>query len=192
MPQRLSITLNRTLMQRWKVVNKRMRVVDTFGGCGRMLRMVSKGTLWPEDAAEAGRQLKAAREAAALRFLEIAAALKAEAGVKEHRIRKSLSGWARVKDAIITAPEGRTRKQLYILAHECAHVALNHHGKKPKHVQELEAEQWAHAALRRHGVAVPRSMTKRAKEYVGRKIRQAKVRGAKNIDRAAAAFAKSR
>jgi hypothetical protein len=117
------------------------------------------------------------------RYLEIAAALKAEANIQEHVIRKSLSGHAVIKARKIVAPEGKTRKQLYVLAHECAHIILNHHGKnKPRHLEEAEAEQWAHAALRRHGVAVPRSMTLEAKSYVRYKIRQALARGAKRID----------
>jgi hypothetical protein len=134
-------------------------------------------------------QLAAARAAATARFLGVAEKLKAEAGVKHHEIRKSLSGRAWAKSGVIHAPEGRTRKQLYILAHECGHVALKHGKGKPKHVKELEAEQWAHAALRRHGIPVPRSMTTRAKEYVAWKIQQATRRGAKHIDPAAKRYA---
>jgi hypothetical protein len=47
----------------------------------------------------------------------------------------------------------------------------------------------AHDALRRHGVAVPRAMTKRAKQHVAKKIKQAQVRGAKKISAAATRFA---
>jgi hypothetical protein len=56
-------------------------------------------------------------------------------------------------------------------------------------VEHREAELWAHAALRRHRIAVPRSMTRRAKEYVAHKIHQAKQRGAKRIDAAAKRYA---
>ncbi len=123
-------------------------------------------------------ELKAARDAATTRFLAIAEVIKAEAGVTVHTIRKSLSGRATYDETgicggVIAAPEGKTRKQLYILAHECGHVALKHGRRGKKHIHELEAEQWAHAALRRYGIAVPRSMTKRAKKYVAQKIRQA-------------------
>ena len=97
-----------------------------------------------------GDELRAAREAATTRFLAIATALKVEAGVKDHHIRNALSGYAKKTGAIV-APEGRTRRQLYILAHECAHVALGHSGKKPRHVEEMEAEKWAHAKMRAHG-----------------------------------------
>jgi hypothetical protein len=44
--------------------------------------------------------------------------------------------------------------------------------------------------MRENGVAVPRLMTKRAKEYVARKIRQAERCGAKAIDAEARAFAR--
>src|SRR5258708_6017824 len=103
--------------------------------------------------------------------------------------RKSLSGvaWAAVKEMI--APEPVTRKSLYIYLHEAAHIVLNHIGKKPTHVQEMEAEKQAHAWMREAGIPVPRAMTKRAKAYVGRKIEQAVRRGAKHIDPAAAHYA---
>lgn len=131
-----------------------------------------------------------ARAKATERFLAIAALLKQEAGVVDHVICKSLSGYA-YRSGKISAPEGRTRKQLYILAHECAHIALKHFDRsKPRHVEEYEAEMWAHAALRRHGVPVPRAMTQRAHRYVARKIIQAKHSGATRIDAAAARFAK--
>jgi hypothetical protein len=45
--------------------------------------------------------------------------------------------------------------------------------------------------MREHGIAVPHSMTKRAKQYVARKIRQAQRRGAKHIDADAKRFARS-
>lgn len=133
--------------------------------------------------------LRAAREASVVRFLAIAEALKAEAGVQKHTVRKSLSGYAWPKKHEIVAPEGRTRKQLYILAHECAHVILGHiYGKKPRHLEEVEAEEWAHAALRRHGVPVPRSMTLRSKWHIQNKIHQALRSGAKEIAPRAKAY----
>jgi hypothetical protein len=93
--------------------------------------------------------LKQAREAATQRYLAVAAALKVEAGIVHyHIVRGALCGGAWPREKRILAPEGRTRRQLYILAHECAHVVMNHSGRaKPKYVKELEAEQWAHAAL---------------------------------------------
>jgi hypothetical protein len=106
--------------------------------------------------------------------------------------RKALSGvhWPERKH--IEAPKPVTRKSLYIWLHECAHGHLGHNrsGKKPSHVIEYEAEQWAHEKMREHGIPVPRAMTKRAKQYVARKIKQAGPRA--KIDPAARRFAKSR
>lgn len=136
--------------------------------------------------------LRAARDDATARFLVIAAALKAEAGVREHRTRKALTGRAWLALGVIEAPEGRTRRQLYIVAHECAHILLHGYGKGkgiPVHVRELQCEQWAHEALRRYGVPVPRKETQRAKRYVGHKIDKAERRGAKRINAKARAYA---
>jgi hypothetical protein len=101
--------------------------------------------------------------------LAVAEAIKAEAGVIHHRIldpsRKDgyvIFGLAFPQRKIIHAPEGRTPKDLYLLAHECAHVALRHDHQKPRHVREYEAEMWAHAALPRHGVAIPEDSTAEA------------------------------
>lgn len=133
--------------------------------------------------------LQKARAEATERFLVVAGALKSEAGILEHKIRKSLSGRAWSKTGVIEAPEGRTRKQLYILAHECGHVALAHcRGSKPQHRKEYEAERYAHEALRRHGIAVPKKMTERAKAYVRRKIRQGVKRGLRSPDKEAVAW----
>jgi hypothetical protein len=133
--------------------------------------------------------LLAARQAATLRYLAVAAAIKLEAGVRRHHITDGLYGRAWPKIHTIAAPEGRTRKELLILAHECAHVALRHIRAKPVHVLEHEAEVWAHAALRRHGIAVPEVMTMLARMYIAEKIRRAKRRGAKRIDPKAARYA---
>jgi hypothetical protein len=50
----------------------------------------------------------------------------------------------------IEAPEGRTRRQVYVLAKACARVALHSAGKDvnmPKDILELEIAQWAQEAL---------------------------------------------
>jgi hypothetical protein len=59
--------------------------------------------------------MAAARVEAKERYLEIAEAIKAEAGVRLHSVCDTLSSrcWAGVR--VIEAPEGRTRRQLYIL-----------------------------------------------------------------------------
>lgn len=105
--------------------------------------------------------------------------------------RKALSGRAFMTRRHVDGPKPVTRKALYIWLHECAHAHLHSGtGKRTRHVEEMEAEQWAHAKMREHGIAVPRAMTSRAKDYVARKIRQAEKRGAKRIDPAARAFAR--
>jgi hypothetical protein len=133
--------------------------------------------------------LQAARKAAAERFTAIAMSYVPEGYTIQYR--KNLSGRHYSKKKLIQAPRPVTRKALYIFLHECAHAHL-HRDRKPKaHVREMEAEQWAHKRMREHGIAVPRDMTQRAKEYVGRKIRQAQRSGAKRIDAKARRFATS-
>jgi hypothetical protein len=97
--------------------------------------------------------MAAARVEAKERYLEIAEAIKAEAGVRLHSVCDTLSSrcWAGVR--VIEAPEG-TRRQLYVLAKACARVALHSAGKEmnvPKDVLDLEIAQWAQEALSRHG-----------------------------------------
>jgi hypothetical protein len=142
----------------------------------------------PGMALMSGAELQAARKAAAERFTAIAMRYVPEGYTVEYR--KSLSGrhWGTRK--LIQAPRPVTRKSLYIFLHECAHAHL-HVERRPKaHVREMEAEKWAHDKMRENGVPVPRSMTKRAKAYVGRKIGQAERRGAKRIDPKARQFAR--
>jgi len=141
-----------------------------------------------------GQELQAARKAAAERFTAIAMLYVPEGYTIEYR--KSLSGRHSASAKRISAPRPVTRKSLYIFLHECAHAWLHsdQKGKRKRlkaHVRELEAERWAHDKMREHGVAVPREMTKRAKNYVAYKIRQARKAGAKTIDRAAIKFAQS-
>jgi hypothetical protein len=134
-----------------------------------------------------GAELQAARKAAAERFMAIGLQYVPDGWSVVYR--KSLSGRASYGPKRIDAPRPVTRKALYIFLHECAHAHLHSIKGKPRHVEEMEAEQWAHAKMREHGIAVPRIMTVRAKNYVARKIRQAVRRGAKKIDPAAIRFA---
>jgi len=143
-----------------------------------------------------GEELQAARRRAAERFTAIAMLYVPEGWTVQYR--KSLSGRAFYVSKRIEAPRPVTRKSLYIFLHECAHAQLHQpiyaeskstYKRIPKHVIELEAEQWAHAKMREHDVAVPKDMTKRAKEYVGRKIRQAGRRA--KINPAARRFAQT-
>lgn len=103
-----------------------------------------------------GEQLQQARKAAAEKFMAIAELCKPEGYTFEYR--KSLSGMHYGHRKLIQAPRPITRKSLYIFLHECAHAHLGHahNGKTPRHVEEMQAEQWAHAKMREHGIAVPR------------------------------------
>jgi hypothetical protein len=56
----------------------------------------------------------------------------------------------------------------------------------------MQAEKWAHEKMRENGIAVPRTMTRRAKLYLARKIGQAIERGAKRINPEARRFAYGR
>lgn len=107
-------------------------------------------------------------------------------------IRKGLQGCAQLKPGNLHAPRPSTRKALYIFLHECAHFVLHARSRKPRHVEEWEAERWAHERMRAAGLAVPREMTRRAKSYVAWKILQARVRGAKVISQEAINFSMRR
>lgn len=99
------------------------------------------------------------------------------------KYRKSLSGVARFATTTLEAPEPKTRASLYIYLHECAHFHLEHwNRKKPRYVQEYEAEQWATKTMRAEGIPVPKKMLDRAKAYVTRKVIQAQDRGLKNLN----------
>ncbi|KKW20980.1 MAG: hypothetical protein UY62_C0036G0002 [Parcubacteria group bacterium GW2011_GWF2_50_9] len=154
--------------------------------------------------------LKAGKER--MRQLCVQAALTSTpATVRVVRIRRTLSGRA-YGSGEIAAPRPVTRRALAIFLHECAHVALGHvfaptlpHGgtgpaqaaseprirRKPRHVEEYEAEQWAFARMRESGIPIPRKSLRRAKSYVAYKIRQAQRRGAKAVDREAQRWAGS-
>ncbi len=144
----------------------------------------------PAMTVRTGAELQAARKAAAERFMAIAMMYVPEGYTIEYR--KGLSGLHRGVAKVIETPRPVTRKALYIFLHECAHAHLghSHNGKAPRHVEEMEAEKWAHEKMRENGIAVPRQMTKRAKNYVARKIKQAMARGAKRIDPEARRFAR--
>jgi len=103
--------------------------------------------------------------------------------------RKRLSGYCDWKNRIV-APRPHSGKSLYIFLHECGHAHLHDASRcKPRHVEELEAEQWAHQKMREASVPVPRAMTQGAKHYAARMIGKALLRGAKHIDPEARRFA---
>ena len=138
------------------------------------------------------------------------------ASVRVICIRRALSGRAYSPEEI-AVPRPVTRRALHVFLHECAHVALGHvgankaaqfgptlphvgpeparaapgarPGRKPRHVEEYEAERWAFDRMREAGIPVPRKSLRRAKSYVAYKIRQARRRGAKAVDRKAQRWA---
>jgi hypothetical protein len=137
---------------------------------------VTKTTLRTPAAAEHQARGQKARD----RYIEIAAALKAEAGVRQHTEHKKMNGHAWMDTGHILAPAGTTRRQLYILAHECGHIALHSTpwtGSKPRHVKEHEAESYAHRALTAHGLEVPEESTYGARWYVAQCIEEDRARG---------------
>jgi hypothetical protein len=72
--------------------------------------------------------------------------------VKYHN---SGDGHALVKQRKIFVPYPTARDRLFIYLHEVAHVVLKHTGKKPVHVQEMEAQQWAIRVMREERMPVP-------------------------------------
>jgi hypothetical protein len=105
---------------------------------------------------QTSRALTAAREAAAEQFLAIADAIKAEAGIRVHSVCHTLSSRCWAGMGVIEAPEGRTRRQLYVLAKACARVVLHSEGKDrdaSKDALDLEVARWAQDALQRYGLA---------------------------------------
>jgi hypothetical protein len=84
-----------------------------------------------------------------------------------------MSGRASLATGHILAPEGVTRQQLYVVAHECAHIALHSDPKRrrrPRHIEEHEAESYAHRALTARGIEVPGASTHWARGYVAQCI----------------------
>jgi hypothetical protein len=73
---------------------------------------VTKTTLRRPATAERNARGEKARE----RYIEIAAALKAEAGITLHTAHKKMNVQAWMDTGHILAPAGTTRRQLYILA----------------------------------------------------------------------------
>lgn len=122
---------------------------------------------------DAGERLQASRAAARDRYATIAVALKAEAGVRRHFHHNIIGGLAFSGLGKILALAGVTRRQLYVLAHECGHILLHSTPEtqcKPSHVKEHEAETYAHRAFARYGLEVPEKSAKWARAYVGQWI----------------------
>jgi hypothetical protein len=124
--------------------------------------------------------LQEARRAAKERYQLIAKALKREAGVRRHYTHKSISGLAWIDSGKILAPDGITRRQLYVLAHECGHIVLHSSAatwNKPGHIKEHEAETYAHRAFERYGLEVLEKSAQWARAYVGQWIMKDRAAG---------------
>jgi hypothetical protein len=124
--------------------------------------------------------LQEARRAAKERYQLIAEALKREASVRRHYTHKSISGLAWIGSRKILAPHGITRRQLYVLAHECGHIVLHSAAatwNKPGHMKEHEAETYAHRAFKRYNLEVPEKSAQWARAYVGQWIMKDRAAG---------------
>jgi len=124
--------------------------------------------------------LQEARRAAKERYQLIAEALKREADVRRHYTHKNISGLAWIGSRNILAPHGITRRQLYVLAHECGHIVLHSSAatwNKPGHIKEHEAETYAHRAFKRYGLEVPEKSAQWARTYVGQWIMKDRAAG---------------
>jgi hypothetical protein len=123
--------------------------------------------------------LQAARRAAAEKFEAIALAHVPRGWRVQYR---KCRGYCYPESKLIVAPRPCTRKSLYRFLHECGHAHQHGvFGRKPRHVEEMEAEKWARAAMHAAGVPIPRSMIQRGNQYVAQKIKQALSGGAKHI-----------
>ena len=100
--------------------------------------------------------------------------------IKKVIYRKTLSGCASVRIKKIEIPPATTRNRMYIIAHELGHIFHNHISNKKRFIEEYEAEKYAHYLMKKYKIKIPRKMTTRAKQYVTRKIYQAKARGLKS------------
>jgi hypothetical protein len=104
--------------------------------------------------------------------LNIADAMKEEAGVTAHTVNtKNLDGLAHFDTGEILSAAGRNMRELHIVAHECGHIFLHSIGgdgfRLPTHVKEMEAESYAHQAFRHHGMTLPRRRSDWGRRYVG-------------------------
>jgi hypothetical protein len=128
-------------------------------------------------------RLRRGRESTAQRCQEVAREMAREAGVARIEYHeRGLRGRAIIGTRTILVPRPTTRRRLYVFAHECGHIALDHRGRRPRHRQEYEAERYALEAMRRHGVAVPEAEILAGKRYVAAKILRAIRSGAKQVD----------
>lgn len=78
-------------------------------------------------------------------------------------------------DKIITVPPLTGVEQIYTFLHEVGHVRLGHFEDREPievYIEEYEAEHFAHYAMRMEGLTVPKWVTRSAKLYVSKKIKE--------------------
>jgi hypothetical protein len=94
--------------------------------------------------------------------------------VRELRFtRRDNDGRANVRKKIIETGDPVTVERLYVVAHECGHIALEHGRRNLRgHRGEFEAEQFAILILRHFDVPVPYEMVEDGQNYVAWHIDQ--------------------
>jgi hypothetical protein len=106
-------------------------------------------------------------------------------GVRSWRFtRRDEDGRAFLSRKIIETPDPINLDRLFIVAHECGHIALQHGARRPeRHRGEFEAEQFAMLLLRHFNVPVPYGMVQDGQHYVAWQIEQDLRHGRTELDR---------
>lgn len=120
-----------------------------------------------------GSDIRARIDANRARRLQIAEAMKAEAGVDAHEVwggDGEFSGLAFLETGLIKSPEGRKIVELWTVAHECGHIFLHRRGTPgfhlPSHVKEMEADQYTHQCFVEYGMRVPKRLRRASRAYI--------------------------
>jgi len=112
-------------------------------------------------------------------------------GVKVE-LRRALTGCANFRDMKMSAPSPRTAISAQIFFHEIAHFELhspkarNGKRRKPRYIEEYEAERWSIEKMRECGLAVPTKVVYRCKKHIRFAIYKALRRGLRHVDRGVA------
>lgn len=106
-------------------------------------------------------------------------------GVREWRFtRRDEDGRAYLFTKIIETADPINVDRLYVVAHECGHIALQHGPRHTKiHRGEYEAEQFAILLLRHFDVPVPKGMVEDGQDYVAWHIENDLQNGQSVLDR---------
>lgn len=105
-------------------------------------------------------------------------------GVRTWRFtRRDEDGRAFLSRKIIETPDPINLDRLFIVAHECGHIALQHGARRAeRHRGEFEAEQFAILLLRHFNVPVPHGMVQDGQHYVAWQIEQDLRHGKTELD----------